>query len=281
MYPLILRKLNFFSKIAKEWINVKARIWISEAKMEEFFKSQNTFFILAIGRSGTLFLSQLLNQANETHIRHDPLTIDFKANQDAYHDEKKAFKYIRKFRKNEIYLNVKDKKVRLYGEVNSILRRHAMALKQEFPNCTLIHLIRDGRDYVRSAYSRIVMTNKDLNARRMFPLKGDPWEQEWKDFDKFKKLCWYWQIENKFLKNHVDLTVKFEDILSDYQYFKNNVLDVLKISVSKDIWKREVRTPKNVTLKHKLPHWKNWDEQKLQAFDKICGEVMRENNYDI
>ena len=123
--------------------------WISKEEIEKWIKKKKIFFILSIGRSGTNFFANLLDKALKTYIVHEPVGSDHRAYQEAYHSEEKAFKYIAKFRKKEIYLRTKKKNFNTYGEVNSILRRHNFALKNSFPKAHFFHLIRDGRDVVQ------------------------------------------------------------------------------------------------------------------------------------
>ena len=80
--------------------------WITQKKVVKWLKNKKIFLILAIGRSGTTFLSSLLNNAPNAYIVHEPVRSDFRAYIEAFYSEQKANKYIKKFRKKEIYLNI-------------------------------------------------------------------------------------------------------------------------------------------------------------------------------
>ena len=103
--------------------------WVNETEVEEWFNTKNVFFILSIGRSGTQFLSTLLNKAPKTLVVHEPF-IESIPHQEAFNNPKKAEEYIKKFRKKEIYLRVHKYDIETYGEVNSFLRQHCIALKR-------------------------------------------------------------------------------------------------------------------------------------------------------
>ncbi|MHA1284996.1 MAG: sulfotransferase family protein [Promethearchaeota archaeon] len=262
-------------KMIKQWFYC----WINEKKIDQWFQEKNIFFILSIGRSGTKFLSNLLNKAPNSIVVHEPVRSDFRAHQIAFHNETHSYKYIKKFRKKEIFLRLRKKDFKVYGEVNSVLRRHCKALKELFPNAIIIHLVRDGRDVVRSIMSRNTMTTRDPNTRDIYPKKDDPWNLKWHSMSRFEKLCWYWKVENEYLDQHLKYRIRFEDIISDYNYFSNNLLKILNLDISKETWENEIKTPKNITLKYTIPHWKDWDETMLNKFNKICGEMMRRYDY--
>lgn len=236
--------------------NVKVSFWIRDSMIDDFFKDKEIFFILAIGRSGTQFLVKLLNNDPKALVVHEPF-IEAIPHQEAFHDLRKAEDYILNFRKKEIYLGIHNLNVEVYGEVNSFLRRHCYALKKAFPKVKLVHLVMDGRDVVRSVYARETMTPNAYDTRMIYPSKDDPFSSRWNKMSRFEKLCWYWMVENRFLRECIgDSPVQFEKIISDYNYFKETLLDTLGLDIPKGIWEREVKKPRNITIKHKPPHWR-------------------------
>lgn len=268
-------------RLNKEVLKNKLNFWVDQTEINNWFKDKNIFFILAMGRSGTKFLAHLLNKSKEAYVVHEPVYSDFQAYQEAFYSEEKGLKYIRNFRKKEIYLRIRNKGIKTYGEVNSALRRHYNALKEEFPNATFIHLIRDGRDVVRSAMSRWTMTSKDPNTKLIHPTNGDPYKERWSEMSRFEKLCWYWQVDNHYLRENIGNPVKFEDLLRNYEYFKNNILEKIGINISKEVWIKEVNNPKNTTKEYSIPPWKNWDKKKTKYFEEICGKEMGAYGYEI
>lgn len=269
MYPL------------KLLVKTLLKFWITNKKVDKWFNEINPFFILSIGRSGTNFLSNLLNLVPRAYIEHEPVRNDFKSYQKAFYSQKRAYLYLKYFRKKEIYLRVRDKNINSYGEVNSLLRRHSKALKILIPNVKIIHLVRDGRDVVRSGLSRRTMTKEDGHTRNIRPLKGEPWYDEWKHMNRFEKICWYWDIENRYLNNNIEKVIRFEELISNFDYFKENLLKFFDLKMSKDIWQKEIIVPRNISEEYKAPHWTKWDQEKKNSFLKICGETMEKLGYDI
>lgn len=257
------------------------KFWISDREIDEWASSKKIFFVLTIGRSGTKLLADLLDEAPGAYVVHEPVTEDFQAYQDAFHGEEEARGYIQRFRKKDIYLRCRDKEINTYGEVNSLLRRHCNASRQAFPNAIFIHLIRDGRDVVRSMMSRKTMTSDDPNTRRIYPKEGDPWKSQWPEMTRFERLCWYWQVENCYLRNSIGDTVQLERLVSDYDYFRENLLDRLGLIIPRETWEEAVDVPKNVTKRYQIPSWSDWPDDKMKAFKMICEEEMRRNGYEL
>ena len=168
------------------------------------------FFIISLGRSGSKFLADLLDCAPCSLVYHEPYTDD------------KMFFGLRYYYSADIvmnnYLEERFKKllpandyITHYGEVNSYLRYEIDWLKKRF-NPTLIHMIRDGRDFVRSALKRDTYTAFDKQVQ-IVPRDGDTYSVKWYAMDRFQKLSWYWMHSNEYISSKVDRFVRFE------QYF--------------------------------------------------------------
>lgn len=142
-------------------------------------------------------------------------------------------------------------------------------------------LIRDSRDVVRSLMSRKTMTSQDPVTSKIYPLPDDPWYDKWQIMNRFEKICWYWQMENKFLREHIPKRIHFEKILEDYDYFKENLLSPLGLDIPIEIWEKHTQKKINPSSKYILPHWKEWDKELLEKFYRICGEEMIKNGYQI
>jgi hypothetical protein len=244
-------------------------------------KCTNVFFILAMGRSGSMFMANLLNQVPEAQVCHEPMIADFPAYTQAFYSEEVAEDYLRRFRQKDICLRMRPNEYEVYGEVNTNLRRHCKALKHFFPNVILLHLVRDGRDVVRSMRSRRTFRAWDPVTVLIHPLQESQWREVWTQMDRFEKLCWYWATENRYLRHNIDRTVQFEKILSNYDYFARQVLAPLGLTLSRDTWLSMKQRPKNATRRYSIPHWSDWDVAKRRAFGKICGGEMRANGYEL
>lgn len=210
---------------------------------------------------------------------HEPVFEDFDAYVKAFYSHQDAEKYIERFRKKEIYVRMRHINSGVYGEVNSILRRHAEAVKKAFPEIALIHLVRDGRDVVRSLMSRRAMTIRDSISIRIHPTKTDPWQIQWAHMDRFSRLCWYWQVENSYLRTVIGKPVQFEKILSSYEYFHNEILKPCHIHIDKKEWEVAIASPRNTTSSFQMPKWDDWTAEQQRVFREICGDEMAKCGY--
>lgn len=255
--------------------------WLTNRRVDSWAKKRKLFFVLAIGRSGTSFLAHLLSSPAGTHVFHEPVGEDAAAYLEAFHEPAAAFRYIHRFRKKEIYLRARPLEPETYGEVNSLLRRHAPALSHAFPAATIVHLVRDGRDVVRSMSARRTMRPADKNTRGIRPHEDDPLAASWETMDRFARLCWYWKTENAYLREHTERTVQFEALLSSYDYLQEKLLRPLKIELPCTLWERATSRPKNVTEEHALPPWSAWSHDRQETFKAICADEMKEYGYEL
>ena len=154
-------------------------------------------------------------------------------------------------------------------------------LAKEFSNATFIYLVRDGRDVVRSLMNRRHYRDKDHHSYKYKPTKNDIYRKAWKRMDRFEKVCWYWMHGNQYILTKSGLTpVKFENLITNYTYFKNNILEKTGISVPESKWRAEVKSPSNKTKKYGFPKWTEWNNVMIRKFNAICGPTMKSLGYN-
>ena len=255
---------------------------ISRGQVTEWLGKWKFFFILGFGRSGTAFMADLLNRADGAYVYHEPVLEDFYAHLRAHYSSGDALGYMRGFRRRDIYRRTLKMPPGVYGEVNGNLRCHSDAIRLAFPGVALLHLVRDGRDVVRSAIPRRVMTIRNPLSLLIHPMDTDSWKTDWKKMDRFARLCWYWQEENRRLRASIGRTVQFEKILASYDYFKNQVLEPCGIHVEKTVWESTIHVPRNTTVgEFVMPKWNEWTAEQKKIFTEICGEEMALCGYDL
>ena len=254
------------------------------------------FFILALGRSGTKFLASLLARDKRGRVNHEPHAPDpgLMLLRHAGGCERSLNHLLEaRFRR----LLPPRGEAEFYGEVNSYLRYEVDWLRQRF-DPVLIHLVRDGRDFVRSAALREVYTPNETDGP-VVPKDDDPYAERWADLSRFQRLCWYWSHTNEQLAAKIDGCVRFEMILRDYGYLKERVLDPIGVRIPAAVWRREVGRPRNTSRSYRfraaaygllrgrsrltrvdpIPHWSRWDERRTSEFWDICGPTMRRLGY--
>ena len=255
-------------------------LWVTQDQLETLTSNWKFFFILGFGRSGTAFMANLLNKSVNAYVFHEPVLEDFYAHLRAHYNSKAAEEYMLGFRRKEICVRIIKATPGVYGEVNGNLRCHVEAIKKAFPQATLIHLVRDGRDVVRSAMSRRTMTLKNPFSMRIHPTKQDPWRTRWNEMDRFSRICWFWQEENSRLRSTIGKTVQFEKILSSYEYFDHEILQPCQIQIDKTEWESAISSPRNVTNQFRMPKWTDWSPEQQKSFREICGDEMAKCGYE-
>lgn len=268
---------KFFTTPIKQRLST---ILVSQNQVRKWSSDWNFFFILGFGRSGTNFMANLLNQAEGAYVYHEPVLEDFYAHLRAHYNPNAAQRYMTGFRRKEIYSRMQNLPVAVYGEVNGLLRCHVEAIKLAFPRATLLHLVRDGREVVRSTVSRKHMTYKHPLSQMIRPTKEDPMASYWSGMDRFSRICWYWQEENKRLRERVGRTVQLERILSSYEYFSTQILEPCHINIDEKDWEIAGSSPKNTTSKFSMPKWDTWTPEQQRTFREICGEEMEKCGYE-
>ena len=226
-------------------------------------------------------MADLLNHAPGAHVFHEPVLEDFYAHVRAHYSTRDAEKYMQGFRKKEIFNRMRNTPPGVYGEVNGTLRCHAPVILKAFPGATLIHMVRDGREVIRSTAGRRTMTFKNPFSMMLHPTASDPWHSRWDSMDRFARICWLWQEENRRLRTTIGKTVQFEKILSDYEYFRTQVLAPCHIQLDKSVWEVAVATPRNITHKFQMPKWDEWTPEEKATFSEICGDEMAKCGYTL
>jgi len=248
-------------------------------RVKTILSSRRLFFITGMGRSGSVFLSDLLNVPgadvyHETHA-------DFKALVDAYWNPANANEYIDGMRGRVIASRILSTQCEIYGEVNGLLRFHVNALRR-FENATILHLVRDGRLVVRSGMNRKAFTPTDSNVTgRIEPWADDPYRERWPAMDRFEKVCWYWASTVRYLIQLQVPVVRFEDVISTYEQFDRQLLQPLQVTVSYEHWQAEKSRPKNSNTENAFPVWRDWSADQKRQFLDICGDVMSTLGYEI
>lgn len=247
---------------------------VTQNQVDEWIGKWKFFFILGFGRSGTAFMANLLNQAPEAYVIHEPVFEDFLAHVRAHYNPNDAEKYMQGFRKKEIYTRTYQLTPGVYGEVNGNLRCHAHAIKKAFPDAPVLHIVRDGREVIRSHMSRRTMTFRNPFSMSVHPIQSDRWHARWPKMDRFARICWYWQEENARLRASVGRMVHFEKILSSYEYFSTEILEPCQVHIEKKDWEVAINHPRNITSHFQMPKWDDWTSEQQQTFREICGDEM-------
>ena len=243
------------------------------------------FFVLGSGRSGTQLLSTLFERAgvaafHEPNFHEDVLTMDtFRR------DAEKCRDYWRRFRAREVARRWKETGAEYYCEVNGTIRYHAPAIRALFPHSPLFLFARDGRGVVRSIMGwKHFYGPHSKGAYALSPLPGDPFLERWEHMSRFEKICWGWRESNEFVMAHIPPRqwLRLEDIVRDYDLFRERCLDVIGLDIPEVTWREAVsQKSRNASKQYAFPAWEEWTQKQKEAFVEICGEIMEKLGYRI
>ncbi len=217
------------------------------------------FFVVGTGRSGTLWLSRFLNFSDIAYVHHERLESDRPAREITSKEESEE--YIR-IRVPLIQLELQQKDY--YGEVNGYMTFHVDALRSVL-GAKVFLVVRDGRDVIRSWYSRATFTGK--RYEQFLNPEGDT---------RFEKLCWLWNWENRRTLSQGVEPIILERLLKDWAYF-NSFFGFLKID--KRVWDNERNIKQNASPAYALPEYEDWTSEQKAIFNKRCGCLMKQLGY--
>lgn len=251
-------------------------------EIRRWLDSNSFFFGFAVSRSGTSFLGNFLSRENpDSIIMHEANIIDLIQFPDAMISPEAAFQYIDKYRLRYIYHRARRSSFRMYGEISPHLRQHCIALGKAIPEARMFHMVRNGKDVVSSLQARGRFSGKDPVFSILEPPASDPYSDQWTDMTSFQRICWLWQRDNRYLRENVGMTVCFENLIGDYTYFRNRLLDHLQMDISEEKWSSYVSRPVNVTPAGRRPRWQDWSGEEKTQFREICGAEMDTSGYSL
>lgn len=241
--------------------------------------ADNVFFVVGHGRSGTQFLAELLNLAEDATVAHEPCSADIYAAQRARLEPAFAAGYMDGYRRHRIEAWAAAARPGRYGEVNSRLRHFIEPLQRCFPEAPILRLVRDGRDVVRSMLARDRWMVDVLVARAPHLRVDDPFVDELANMDDFGRACWYWRFDTLRSAAKLPTFARFEEFVSDPDYVMAHIVEPLGLHLSREVVAREITSPKNSTKQHVVGGWNDWAESQRETFWRLCGDVMEQHGY--
>ena len=114
--------------------------------------------------------------------------------------------------------------------------------------------------------------------------------KSWLESDRFEQICWHWATITKLLIEQGTRIIRFEEILTDFEYFKRNLAEPLELPFSEAQWRKAVSEPVKQTRgviyrylyavlkgknfsRHSLPPFEEWTDDQKKRFREICGEA--------
>lgn len=274
---------------AKSW-TVRTKfydLFYDQVEIDELLAAKNKFFVLGSGRSGTQMLSGLLNLNQSVLVLHEPAFFEDRVTRNAVRKkELDIYEYLFKFRKYLIYDRLRKNdavSIDTYGEVTGTLRYHVAGLSEVFPDAKMLILARDGRDVVRSIMQHDFYTKTSVKDGDTAPLPRSKYFDNWNEMSRFEKVCWLWADSYESLLEFIPASkiIYFEKIIKDFNYCNEHVFPNINIKITSKDWEKYLsKKSVNAISEHHFPHWKHWDQEKRDDFDRICGSIMNRLGYE-
>ena len=147
------------------------------------------------------------------------------------------------------------------------------------PELKIILTVRNGKDFVRSAYSRGWHERKEYGT---IPLRNDPYFSKWDSLTPIQKNAWIWQYRNsKALEGLSAVPTPQKLILRIEDIHKQETLCMLEEFTGKRVSNRELAEKRhNANPAFSLPPKEEWKEQQRDEFNAIAGKMMSFFGYD-
>jgi hypothetical protein len=236
-------------------------------------------FITSTGRTGTWFITRLVNEAVENawslhepkpHFKREGWEL-LKNQPTKWHAV--YFKWPRQWRQLQ-------HAEQWYVESNYHLFACIPLIRQVWPGATIVHVVRDGRPVVRSWLNRNRYLGHDHIKPAFFPDSPID-EKTWQSWNPVQKNAWYWQAINSFARQQEpDYLLSFEqmfyppykdlytllDIMPDVRYQSRDVESMLNERINK-------------TQHSFFPYFEEWPLQWREQFWSIAGKEMAALGY--
>lgn len=260
-------------------------------------------FILGSGRSGTFQMVKLLESLDGIEAHHEYLFENILKASVLYRMGSVDKSSIKSLLTSTHGAALHYSEMTYWVDSSNALPWIVEPLFELFPNAHFIHLLRDGRKVVSSFYNKFtevmyddrcvaivndwladparnIEPSAEKKYWRPFPLKNERFAKEFSGFDRFQRLCYYWQDANLQIKYALEkipvsqqATLYLEDVVStpmDLARF----LSVFNIPYE-DRYMDTLRRPVNVHIPKNFP----FTEAQYAQFEAIAGDAMRVFGY--
>ena len=147
------------------------------------------------------------------------------------------------------------------------------------PDIKIILTVRNGKDFVRSAFSRQWHKQHSFGT---VPLRSDPYFAQWSSLTPIQKNAWIWSWRNRRaleglrgVPEQQKLLLRIEDI------HKQETLDMLEAFAGKKAADRNAAAGRyNANPGFSLPPKEEWTERQTNEFNAVAGDLMRFFGYD-
>lgn len=260
-------------------------------------------FVLSTGRTGTVYLADLLNQLDGVVALHEPKPSRvLNAWTTAFLEGCVSVDFMTTALASKRRKTLRGVRADLYVESNNFIAGFADALNEVFEAPTVVHIVRDPRDFVTSLTNR----GDDTGIRRLFNKYVPYWAYvptgvKKRQLNALSRAAYRWVAINTYLneygRTHQNYHFfKFEDVFDKQKpaelirLLRAIGLDTAQIDTLDFAAKARSRQPRFSLLdrptdsanrsKHRaMADWREWPVADRRTLDAICGPLMRAYGY--
>ena len=276
--------------------------------------NQAISFITGTGRCGSVTLANILSLASNCVSLHEgtiqggrelkisPVPSLIKLNLQAYLNPDYAEHIIYHLRKPQIEeIFRKCEGINHFCETAYYFAPFLRALCKIFPESKLVVVVRNGKHFVRSAYSAEIPDRMPIGyvddreftkhemavaAGRLRPKANTISSNHWDFYSPFQKNCWLWADTNRIIlegaaewPNNRKKLFRFEDLFEGPETIRP-FLNFLEIDSIENMEIKEILSRKmNAREKKAVPPPDEWKPDLIEQFDTIAGPMMKTLGY--
>ena len=261
-------------------------------------------FILGSGRSGTFQMVKMMEAVNNVEAHHEYLFENVLKPSVLHRMGVLGVDEIKSVLKQTHVPAVHYSKAGIWLDSSNALPWIVRPLYELFPHARFIHLLRDGRKVVSSFYHKftevmyddrcvnivndwlanpeeVLAPSPEKKYWRPFPMRGEKYFQEFTQYNRFQRLCYYWQDCNMRIHDSLTvvpesqrLSIHLEDAISDPATLAH-FLSMFGVDYD-DKFMQVLKRPVNVAIPQNFP----LTEQERVEFWEIAGDAMKVFGYD-
>jgi hypothetical protein len=160
------------------------------------------------------------------------------------------------------------------------------------------YLVRDGREWVRSAMNWGELYSKgrirSLIAHTWptaLEIDGDPYQFRWDSMSSFERLCWAWARLNGYALETIGLNphakvFRFEELFESEDRYEQ-LAGLVEFATTFPCGALDAMGPLDGWLDRRInassagfPAWEAWSAEQKRQFGAICGELMGKLGYE-
>ncbi|HET6924804.1 MAG TPA: hypothetical protein VFH39_03175 [Candidatus Saccharimonadales bacterium] len=273
-------------------------------RLNKLQPAPNSVFILSTGRTGTVYLADLLNQLDGVVALHEPKPSRvLNAWTTAFLEGRISVDFMTAAlagKRRKTFKNVHAK--RLYVESNNFIAGFADALGAVFDDPVVVHLVRDPRDFITSltnrgddrgirklfnkyvpywAYVPEGVKKRQLNALTRAAYRWVAINEYLDDFGTRSRNCHFFKFEDVFDREHPD---QLHELLRAIGLTNRDISRLDFAAKSRPAQPRFSLLDRPSDSANRSKHaamapWREWTAAERQEVDRICGPLMRRYGY--